>query len=198
MAGNTRFGFQKLTAGKVVVHDGDACTQLYFLVKGTLSVETACDDHSYRMTGALSAPWQLQPEALFGLSPRYSQTVRTLTDCHFILLSKDEVLRLFDEILIFRLNYMNLLAAQSQQRFHRAWRRAPQTLTDRVARFFTDHCVYPAGRKELHILMQQLAIEVGDSRLDVSRVLNEMQRRGLVELHRGRIVIPMLERLFMG
>jgi DNA-binding GntR family transcriptional regulator len=45
--------------------------------------------------------------------------------------------------------------------------------------------------------MERLAVEVNDSRLDVSRALNDMQRRGLLELHRGRIVIPSLERLFM-
>lgn len=197
MVGNTRFGFQKLPAGRQIVGEGDTCTQLYFLVKGALEVETVGDDHTYRMIEQLQAPLQLQPEALFGMSPRYSHTFRTCTDCQFIVLSKDEVLRLFDEIFIFRLNYINILAAQSQQQGHRAWRRAPQTLDERVARFFIDHCMYPAGHKELHILMRQLAIEVGDSRLDVSRVLNGMEQRGLLELHRGLIVIPSLEQLFM-
>jgi len=36
---------------------------------------------------------------------------------------------------------------------------------------------------------------VGDSRLDVSRVLNRLQDEGLVELHRGRIEIPQMELL---
>lgn len=197
MVGNTRFGFQKLSAGRQVVREGDTCSQLYFLVKGTLEAETAGDDHTYRMVEQLQAPWQLQPEALFGMSPRYSHTFRTRTDCQFIVLSKDEVLRLFDDIFIFRLNYINILAAQSQQQSHRAWRRAPHTLDERVARFFIDHCMYPAGHKELHILMRQLAIEVGDSRLEVSHVLNSMEQRGLLELHRGLIVIPLLEQLFM-
>jgi DNA-binding transcriptional regulator YhcF (GntR family) len=31
----------------------------------------------------------------------------------------------------------------------------------------------------------------------VSRVLNQLQRDGLVELHRGKIVVPQLERLLM-
>lgn len=197
MAGNTRFGFYKQAADRVVVSEGQACSQLFFLVKGTLQIESRPDDHSYCMIEQLQAPWQLQPEVLFGLSLRYTQTVRTLTECHFIVLSKDEVLRLFDEIFIFRLNYLNLLASLGQQRSHRLWRRAPQTLSDRLVRFFVDHSVYPAGRKELRILMKQLGTEVNDSRLDVSRVLNEMQQKGLVELHRGRIVIPLLERLFM-
>jgi DNA-binding GntR family transcriptional regulator len=45
--------------------------------------------------------------------------------------------------------------------------------------------------------MKQLANELNDSRLDVSKALNEMEEDGLLNLHRGRIEIPMLERLLM-
>ena len=43
--------------------------------------------------------------------------------------------------------------------------------------------------------MERLALELNDSRLNVSRVLNQLQYEGLIELYRGRIVIPQLERL---
>ncbi|MBP3835385.1 MAG: winged helix-turn-helix domain-containing protein, partial [Prevotella sp.] len=39
--------------------------------------------------------------------------------------------------------------------------------------------------------------QLGCSRLDVSRALNAMQREGLLQLHRGRIEVPSLERLLM-
>jgi DNA-binding GntR family transcriptional regulator len=45
--------------------------------------------------------------------------------------------------------------------------------------------------------MNQLAAELNDSRLDISRTLNQMEDDGLLTLHRGRIEIPMLERLLM-
>jgi hypothetical protein len=45
--------------------------------------------------------------------------------------------------------------------------------------------------------MQRIADELNDSRLDISRTLNEMQADGLLTLHRGRIEIPLLERLLM-
>ena len=43
--------------------------------------------------------------------------------------------------------------------------------------------------------MTRLAEEVNDSRLNVSRILNDMQHRGLIELSRGKIEVPQLERL---
>jgi len=197
MAGSTRFDFKKLAPGSKVVSEGDVCNKLFFLLSGTLKVSSCSDDRSYQVDEHLQAPWLMQPEVLFGLSFRYTYSVSTLTECHFILLSKDEVLRLFDDFLTFRLNLLNLLSTIAQQRGHRPWRRVSPRLSDRISRFFADRCHYPAGRKEVHILMERLAVEVNDSRLDVSRALNDMQRRGLLELHRGRIVIPSLEHLFM-
>jgi DNA-binding GntR family transcriptional regulator len=47
------------------------------------------------------------------------------------------------------------------------------------------------------MLMNQLAADLNDSRLDISKSLNQMQEDGLLTLHRGRIEIPMLERLLM-
>ena len=197
LAGQTKFGFQKLMAGKTIVQEGDACSQFLFLISGSLSVTTVSDDRRYSVTEQLSAPWLLQPECLFGAHPHYSSTAVTLDESHFITLSKDEVLRLLDDFLIIRLNLLNLLATQSQRRGRWPWRKAPSDLRQRIVRFFLDHSVYPAGSKQFRILMNQLALEVGDSRLDVSHVLNAMQTDGLLHLRRGIIEIPSLERLLM-
>ena len=45
--------------------------------------------------------------------------------------------------------------------------------------------------------MTQIAQELNDSRLDISNALNGMQADGLISLHRGRIEIPMIEKLLM-
>lgn len=197
LAGQTKFGFQKLAMGKSVVHEGDTCHQFLFLVSGSLSVSTVSDDRRYTVIERLSAPWLLQPESLFGAHPHYVSDVTTLSESHFITLTKDEVMRLFDDFLIIRLNLLNMLATQSQRRGRWPWRKAPADLRQRIVRFFLDHSLYPAGAKEFRILMNQLALEVGDSRLDVSHVLNAMQAEGLLHLRRGIIEISSLERLLM-
>ena len=49
---------------------------------------------------------------------------------------------------------------------------------------------------ELKIKMEDLATIVNDTRNGVSKALNSMQDKGLLELHRGEIVIPAAEKLF--
>lgn len=197
VAGHTKFNFSKLAAGKKLVKEGDDCHHLVFVTNGTLRAETVSDDHSCRVTESISAPYILQPERLFGITQRYSSSFTAETPCSLISIDKQEVLLLLETQLVFRLNMLNLLAAESQRLRHHAWRTAPRTLPERITRFFFSRCLYPAGPKTFHILMQQMAKELNDSRLDISVALNKMQVEGLLTLHRGRIEIPMLERLLM-
>ncbi|MBQ9356532.1 MAG: Crp/Fnr family transcriptional regulator [Prevotella sp.] len=193
LAGNTKFGFLKEKAGKTVATADRECQQLLLLTDGSLTATRRSDDGGYSVTETVLAPWPVQPEALFGAHPRYTATWRTRQDCSFITLQKDEVLRLLDDFLIIRLNLLNLLSTMAQRTQQRSWRREPQSLRERFVRFVMDHAMYPAGQKEFRILMRRIAAELGDSRLDTSRMLNSLQDEGLLTLHRGRIVIPSLE-----
>ncbi|MBE6272167.1 MAG: Crp/Fnr family transcriptional regulator [Prevotella ruminicola] len=195
VAGHIRFGFLKLTAGKTVMKSGDNCRQLYFLINGSLKVRSFADDYGYHVEELISAPYIIQLESVFGYNQRYTRDFIAQTDVNFLTLDKEEVVRLTEDFLVFRLNMINHFATQTQKQMRQMWYRAPQSLEDRVVRFLTQRCLYPAGHKTFNILMTRLAEEVNDSRLNVSRILNDMQHRGLIELSRGKIEIPQLERL---
>ena len=195
VAGHIRFGFLKLTAGKTVMKSGDNCRQLYFLINGSLKVRSFADDYGYHVEELISAPYIIQLESVFGYNQRYTRDFIAQTDVNFLTLDKEEVVRLTEDFLVFRVNMINHFATQTQKQMRQMWYRAPQSLEDRVVRFLTQRCLYPAGHKTFNILMTRLAEEVNDSRLNVSRILNDMQHRGLIELSRGKIEIPQLERL---
>ncbi|MBQ7419894.1 MAG: Crp/Fnr family transcriptional regulator [Prevotella sp.] len=194
---HTKIGFHKYPAGKRIVNAGAPCDSMIFLINGTLQAEGIADNHTYRVTERLAAPYLLEPERMFGIHQRYSYTYTTLSDINMITIDKQEILLLLETQLVFRLNMLNLVATETQRLLHYPWRTSPKSLRERVILFFFAHCRYPAGHKTFHILMQQLADNLNDSRLDISRALNELQADGLLSLHRGRIEIPMLERLLM-
>lgn len=197
VAGHTRLGFSKINAGTTVVADGDDCQQLFFMINGTLCVETMSDDRGYTVVEQLEAPVILQPEVIFGYTQRYTHTYIAQTDANFIAIGKDEVLRLSEDFLVFRLNLLNLFATQTQKTVRMLWQHVPDSLENRIVRFFAQHCLYPAGPKVFHILMNRLANELNDSRLDISRALNALQHEGKIVLRRGRVEIPQMERLLM-
>jgi CRP-like cAMP-binding protein len=194
---HTKIGFHKFTAGKRLVNAGDPCTRLTFLINGTFKAECFADNNAYRVTEKLAAPYLPEPERLFGIQQNYNCTYTTLTDVNLITIDKQEVMLLLETQLVFRLNMLNLMATETQRLSHHPWRTCPKSLRERMIHFFFAHCQYPAGPKTFHILMQQLADNLNDSRLDVSKELNQLQEEGMLTLHRGRIDIPMIERLLM-
>lgn len=191
----TKFDFVKISAGKRILKEGDQCDQLYFLVNGKLKMETPSDDHSYTFVEDIGAPGIIQPECLFGLTQRFHSNVHTFTAVNLIVIDKKEIVSLTESFLVFRLNMLNLFATNTQKLLHKPWMRCPHDLRERITRFVLDHSIRPAGRKTIYIYMERLAEEMNDSRLNVSRALNSMQADGLIELGRGRITIPALERL---
>ncbi|MGN1263146.1 MAG: Crp/Fnr family transcriptional regulator [Prevotella sp.] len=195
---HTKFDFLKLPANKRVIKDGERCDKIYFLTNGCLRQESVSDDHSYAVIEELPAPAMIQPECIVGLNRRFHGTFHTLTDVNFITIDKREVSILSDSFLVFRLNLLNIFATQTQKLQRRPWTRCPRNLHNRIVRFFIDHCNHPAGKKIFHIKMEQLALELNDSRINISRALNAMQDKGMVTLGRSRIEIAAIEHLMMG
>jgi len=194
---HTKIGFHKFPKGKCLARAGEPCNRLVFLINGTLQAEHLADNHTYRVVERLTAPYLPEPERLFGIHQQYAHTYTTLTDVNLITIDKQEVMLLLETQLVFRLNMLNLMATETQRLLHHPWRTCPKSLRERITHFFFAHCQYPAGRKTFYILMRQLADLLNDSRIDISEALNQMQDDGLLTLYRGRIEIPMLERLLM-
>ena len=190
-----KLDIDELPASKLpVIRQGDPCTQLLWLVEGELMREHRSDS-TYSTRSSLQAPAVIEVDRLFGLYTTYEYTYWAKTDVKMLSIRKSLISSHLMKSEVFRLNLLNLYATQAQKLLRQPWRHRPESLSDRIVRFLVHHCVYPAGPKTFHILMTQLAAEVGDSRLDVSRVLNQLQRDGLLHLHRGRIEVPQMERL---
>ena len=69
----------------------------------------------------------------------------------------------------------------------------PTLLKVALSVFFDDRCLRPAGRKTIKIKMTQLALELNDSRRDVSKALNHLKQKGILTLRRNFIVIEKIE-----
>ncbi len=197
IVGYTKFGFGKHRPGEMIIESGEPCTGMVFLLDGTVKTVTKAADNSYEVVEHISAPMQIQPERLFGLHQTYTSTFRAQTGCNTLNLMKSEVTRLCDRYEVFRINIINLLATETQKAKERNWLSGRMALRRRIIRFFTLHCLRPAGEKTIIIRMADLAGEVNDSRFNVSRELNKLQDENLIRLSRGKIHIPALERLYM-
>lgn len=192
---STKFRYLSFPKGRTIVKEGDACNRLLFLIKGKASATGLADDNGYSITEQFSAPDILQPERIFGLTQRYTRTFKAVTDCNFISLGKMEMLTLADNYEIFRLNLLNIICTQSQRLTRFPWRVKPKDIRHKIVRFIESRCLRPAGEKFVRIKMERLGEEISESRLNVSRTLNEMDREGSISLRRGEFHVYALEKI---
>ncbi len=193
--GQTKFAFCTFEAQHIIRDEGEPCGSMAFLLDGSAKVMSFSDDHGYSVEETLRAPYVIQPERLFGLTQRYTRRFVAASQCHIMELGKNDVMRLSDEFIIFRINLLNVLSTVSQKADRNAWKPMPDDAYGRIARFFKSHSTTPAGKKTIRIKMTRLAQEIGLGRLAVSKELNYMKEKGLLEFSRGIITLPAIERL---
>ncbi len=196
--GLAKFGFHKYDKGQVIVKEGEQCNRLRILTDGTITAHISAADHGYSIIEELTAPYLLEPDYLFGLSQRHAHTFVAASPCNFVTLDKNEVLKLTEEYIIFHLNLLNIISAQSQKTCTQLFHTPSHTLEGRIVRFVAHRCLRMAGSKTVSIKMKRLAEELNDSRLDISKALNTLQDQQLIELHRGFFRIPSFERLLQA
>ena len=56
-------------------------------------------------------------------------------------------------------------------------------------------CTQTKGEKTLRITMEDLAVLINETRINVSKLLNELHDKGIILLRRKEITIPALENL---
>lgn len=185
-----RFDLRSLKAGTILVRQGEECRALVFVLGGEVLLERESYDHRFHLCERVGGMLVLQPEVLFGLHNRYLRTVVALGDVQVLQLDKETVRRLLLRYPAFQFNFYNLVCSVAQSADRQLWMSRNETLPERFGSFVNRRSYRPSGYKELKIKMTDLARELGETRLNVSKMLNEMERLGRVELHRERIVIP--------
>lgn len=197
IAERIRIGFQRIPAGELFIRQDAPCDKLYFVLTGEMQVRHQSDNKNYILSENLNIPMVLQPENLFGLRTRFTHTFQALTNLQVLRIEKAAVRDILFFYPTFRINYLNMVSTQVQYASRNIRKQCPADLENRFVSFLSTRCLRLAGHKELKIKMTQLAEELLATRLCVSRMLNSLEQRQLICLHRERIEIPLFENLIM-
>ncbi|MFR1988449.1 MAG: Crp/Fnr family transcriptional regulator, partial [Prevotellamassilia sp.] len=95
----------------------------------------------------------------------------------------------------FQINFYNTLSTFAQNTKQQLWQIRRTTEEERFRAFLQRRSLRPAGKKTLHIRMEDLAVELGVTRLRVSQMLARLASQGKLTTSRGVIEIPALETL---
>ena len=90
---------------------------------------------------------------------------------------------------------MNLISRRVQLLNDAIWSYTPTTIEGRIIAFIAKRCETTHGCKKVNIKMERLAALLCETRLNISRALNNLQGNGLIVLSRKEIYIPEFEKL---
>lgn len=188
--GKVKLHFSKHQAGETIIKANDPCNELVFLLQGELAATTTSEDKSFSFVEILQNPYLIEPHSLFGLEACYRSTYTAHTDANTVSVDKSFIMKELFKYEIFRINYVNNICNKLQMFYKRNWYTAPESIEDKIIYFVLRLAERPEGEKMLKIKMEDLARYVDDTRLNVSRALNDMQETNLLQLNRKEIVIP--------
>ena len=190
-----KFHFQDFKQGESIVKQGTSCNPLIFLLNGKITLKVVDSLNGYTFHEIIPAPHVIEPYSLFGMSTSYTGTYLAETDVKVLTIDKSFLYDELNHYEIFRLNYLNILSNRIQIAHQKLWSTHLQTLEEKFYRFLSDRSLRPQAEITLQITMEDLARLIHETRINVSRMLNNLQAQGLIQLKRKEMYIPALDKL---
>ena len=190
-----KFHFITYKPNETIIRQGTSCKQLFFLLNGSILAQTADKEHNYSLSEVLKAPYIIEPYSLFGMDTCYQATYQAYEEAKLLSIDKRFIYDELNNYEIFRLNYLNILSNRCQTASHKLWNGHIGTLENKFVSFLLNRCQIAEGEKYLQITMEDLSNLINETRINVSRMLNDLQQKGLVQLKRKEIYIPALDKL---
>ncbi len=180
---------------ETICNRGAECSKFIILTKGTVEAEACDKKNSYTITEEIKAPKAIEPDSLFGYDTKYKRTYNAKGNCTILEIDKNYFFSEFSKQSIFILNLMNLISRKAQKNREAIWEFTPASIEGRIIAFTAQRCETACGSKRLNIKMERLAEILCETRLNISRALNNLQDKGLVVLNRKEIYIPEFKEL---
>lgn len=187
--------FHKYTPGKRLVAEGDVCNQLIFILSGQVQSEMSDQSKIYTLIETCSSPAIIEPHSLFGMNTYYKATYRAVDEVQAMSIDKSYILSQLTQYEIFNLNFLNILSNRAQTACCKLWNIRTGGTFEKILNFLQLRCTTLTGEKTLYIRMDDLAELIDDTRINVSRVLNQLQKEDLVTLSRKCIIFKDLKLL---
>ena len=190
-----RLDFIRYEDGDVIIEKGNRCGSLAFLINGTVESSRSGMDGNFTFSELIEAPFLIEPYSMFGRAGSYQRTYTAIGSCSFLMVDKQYIYTELGKYNICRMNLLNILSGRVQQLDSHIWSLEGMSLRERIIRFIKGLSDIQSGQKRLAIKMNDLAMLMDATRLNVSRELNALEKDGLISLRRKEIFIPALENL---
>ena len=192
--GKVTLEFIKYGDGDIIFRQGEKCDKFVIVTQGKVSSSVASSDKSYSITEELYTPSVIEPHSIFGYDTKYQRDYIAKGECTILSIDKQHIFGELSKHSIFTINLLNIICRRTQHIEEHIRNYNSTSLPGRIAQFIALRCETQKGEKHISIKMERLATLLCETRLNVSKALNEMQAAGHLALHRGGITIHSIEK----
>ena len=192
--GKVTFDFKRYGDGDVIFRKGEKCDKFIILIQGRLSSFANAPDRTYSITEELFAPTPIEAHSIFGYDTKYQRDYIAKDNCTILLIDKQHLFGELSKHSIFTINLLNIICRRTQLIEQNIWNYNSTSLAGRITQFIAARCETQKGEKHISIKMERLATLLCETRLNISKALNEMQDAGHLTLHRGGITLHAIEK----
>lgn len=179
-----------------LIKQGEICSQLLFLTQGKIQRVTEMQEQGLKVISQIEGPAVLEPEHLFGLTCRFSNTYYLKENVGLICVSKSNVKQHLLKNEIFRINYLNHMSSRLHRLEERKHLYQYNNAKEKVISFLCEWFTGCIGQGIVEVKMTNLANYICETRLTTSKMLNALESCGMIELKRGKIVIPDVTKIY--
>ena len=188
--GAAKFHFLKYMPGEVIIRAGQPCTDLAFIISGTVRINIDNADERFSISSSLAAPDAIAPDFLLGKVTNYPCTVVAQDTVSMLLIPKADFINLLMNEKVFLFNYLNFLSMNAQKSVEGILAVSTGSLAERITFWISALTQQRSYDIHLDCRRADLSSLFGVTRNQIAATLEVMREDGLIEYTPTRIIVP--------
>ena len=181
--------FQQHIAGEHMAEQDENCKKLIYVINGELKTIFRDPCNNIVVTEYIKAPIAIEPYSMFGMRQRYTRDYVFETDGSTLVIPKNVFLNTLMDYPIIKTNMLNLVCNKMQQANNQLMLSEPASIKNKIIRLVRGYCLNDIGEKVIKIKMETMANIIGETRLNVSNTLKQLNNEGLISQQRNAFTV---------
>lgn len=184
--------------GDWIVEQGDLCTSFIYIISGQFDIVHYEPEKNVTIQEHIivnDQPYLIEPCSIYTLQRTYENNYVFTSKGATFVIDKATFGSQFIEYPIIRSNLINYACNQLRKAHEKLNAPMPRNTEEVLKTYLRNKCVQPTGPKTIKAKMLDLAEAINEPRINVSNVLNEWEKRNLIQKHRYTFEINNLEQL---
>lgn len=190
-----KLDFNRHDYGSLLAVQGDSIKKLTYVLEGQTVVRNKDKDERFMLEEYVNGIHIIEPYNLFGMWQRYDFSYSLEPGGSTLDIDKRIFCDIMMELNVVRMNLLNMMSHKLQNNSIYLRQNEPTDITGKFVRFVKNNCLKSTGKKILYSKMDDISVILSESRLNLSKALNNLADNGMVELRRKEIVIPDIAKL---